>query len=121
VPAIVDRETWETVQRRKRENRVTAKRNTKHQYQMRGRATCGQCGAKIHDLTNGSRPRSRAYYHCPAPYRRQEYLWQCEQRTYFRVDQVDAAVWEWVKLLLIDPAGLVAGLYEEHQERERGI
>jgi len=41
VPPLVERETWELAQKRRRLNREMAKRNNKYQYLMRQRLTCG--------------------------------------------------------------------------------
>ncbi|MBL7063762.1 MAG: hypothetical protein ISS49_06060 [Anaerolineae bacterium] len=38
--------------------------------------------------------------------------------THFRADYVDAAVWDWVKSFLTDPAALAEGLKVEQAERE---
>jgi hypothetical protein len=57
------------------------------------------------------------YYACQARY---NFARTCTLKIYFRSDQVDEAVWEWIKSFLSDPAGLAKGFraYQEDQERE---
>jgi hypothetical protein len=37
----------------------------------------------------------------------------------FRADQVDEAVWNWVRSFLVDPVALAEGLRAEQSEREK--
>jgi site-specific DNA recombinase len=119
VPAIVDRETWEAAQRRRAKNTAMSKRNTKYQYLLSRRALCGTCGAKMHatgrqNVTQGP----TLYYHCPVPSTPMQYAKECDQSTYFRADQVEPAVWEWVKQLIGDPDTVAEGLRERDKWRE---
>ena len=111
VPAIVDRETWEAAQRRKRRNREQARRNRKHFYLLSGFITCGDCGATVYSLPC----KGTLYYRCSRS--RGEVLGKCEAKS-FRADVVDNAVWEWVKSVLTDPTMLAEGLRAEQETRE---
>ena len=111
VPAIVDRETWEASQRRKRKNREQAKRNRKHTYLLSGFITCGDCGATVYSVPC----HGLLYYRCSRS--RGEVLGKCEAKS-FKADVVDNAVWEWVKSVLTNPAVLAEGLRADQEKRE---
>jgi site-specific DNA recombinase len=114
VPAVVSREVWEKAQERRAYNREMAKRNTKHEYLVGRRVTCGQCGGKM--IGNGGR-RPRRYYYCQNSQGELAAKIACDNR-YFRVSKVDAAVWEWVHGLLLEPEMLRKRLEEEQAKTE---
>ncbi len=114
IPAIISRGVWEKVQERKRRNKEMAKRNTKHEYLVGRRVVCGQCGAK---MIGNAGNRDRHYYYCPASQGELAAKRACDNR-YFRVDKVDAAVWEWVHGLLLEPETLRKKLEEERAKAE---
>lgn len=120
VPAIVDRETWEAAQAQRGENRVNALRNTKHEYLLGRRVTCGGCGLKMTSMTVVKDGVGRySYYLCPARERgRQDYARECNAPL-FRADEVDAGAWEWVVELLTDRESLRRGFREYQAEREQ--
>ena len=64
------------------------------------------------------RRRLLLYYYCPASKKGAEYARSCETLT-FRTDRVDAAVWEWVRAFLADPAALARGLELHQAERDK--
>jgi hypothetical protein len=117
VPAIVDRELWEATQLRLAENKQTASRNRKYDYLLSRRVSCGGCGCRMHGASRKSPTSRRLYYVCPATNHR-DMARDCNAPS-FRADQVDAAVWEWVKSFLTDPEALAQGLWEVQQEREQ--
>ena len=107
VPAIVSREVWEKAQERRQHNREMSKRNNgKNEYLIARRVVCG-CGTKI-----AGRPayggRKYLYYYCPATAGR--IVGKRCDLPYFRVDQVDRAVWEKIKSWLSDPEVLEQSL-----------
>jgi len=121
VPPIVDRKTWELAQKRREKNRALARRNTKYQYLMGRRLTCGFCGSKVHGHPNFWRSKNASgrilYYRCDgAEGARVGVTCNLPQ---FRVEEVDGAVWEWVKALLLDPENLARGLRERQAERAK--
>jgi hypothetical protein len=121
VPAIVSHETWEAAKERLEANRRNvAHRRRKHKYLVGGRVTCGACGLKMAGDANGraDKPNLKLYYRCLAR-TNIEYARECELRSFFRADHVDAAVWEWVKSLLSDPEVLAQTLGQVQQEREQ--
>ena len=110
VPAVISPELWKAAQARLAENKATSPRSLKHDYLLRRRVTCGKCGLKM----QGKSKRGEAgghlyfYYRCPALVRT-VYVRHCDLPI-FRVDQVDPAVWDWVKSLLSVPDRFVEGL-----------
>jgi hypothetical protein len=59
------------------------------------------------------------YYSCPAQERgRQDYARSCDAPL-FRVDEVDAGAWVWIRDLLTDPDAFARGLRKYQAEREK--
>jgi site-specific DNA recombinase len=78
VPAIVSRETWKAAQARRSENGRNAVRNTKREYLLRRRITCGGCGLKVSSASRVTGGKLYKYYRCPAHYGgRHEYTRVC--------------------------------------------
>jgi site-specific DNA recombinase len=118
VPAIVDRETWQVAQERRAYNKSQVRRDPQNEYLLVKRVTCGGCGLKtcVHAVTyNGTK---YLYYRCPVRHHPRDRVHTCDSPT-FRADQVDGAVWKWVKPFLSDPAVLERGLAEYQAGREK--
>jgi len=118
VPPIVDRETWEAAQARRAENKVIARRNLQHDYLLGKRVTCGECGGEMYGDSQAWGDTLYQYYRCWSARHWEDSARSCSAPG-FRADQVDAAVWEWVKSFLLDPAVLGRGLSEYQAERDR--
>jgi hypothetical protein len=69
--------------------------------------------------THRKRGKVDLYYRCPVTRGDTEYVGDCDLPL-FRVDQVDAAVWDWVKSFLAIPEALTNGLrqYKDEQDLE---
>jgi site-specific DNA recombinase len=121
VPPLVDTETWELAQKQRRLNREMAKRNTKNQYLMRRRLTCGLCGTKVAGHPNIWRSKNASgvnlYYRCPAT--EGAIVGVTCDLPQFRVEEMDGAVWGWIESLLLNPRNLALGLREQQEERRR--
>ena len=121
VPPLVDIETWELAQKRRKLNWEMAKRNTKNQYLMRQRLTCGLCGTRVAGHPNIWRSKNASglnlYYRCPA--KEGAVVGVTCNLPQFRVEEVDRAVWEWIENLLLNPRNLALGLREQQAERQR--
>ncbi len=125
VPAIVSRATWQAATAQRTRNKGDSRRNLKGQYLMRRRTVCGNCHSSMAALTvQATRKtlpgrRTYRYYRCPAigkiPSARPH---NCDLPN-FPVDQVDAAVWDWVHALITDPVALTAGLNALQAEEEQ--
>jgi site-specific DNA recombinase len=115
VPAIVDPEVFALAQERLAIGREQSFRNQTHQYLMSRRLKCKFC-----DYTIQTHPHSKDrsitgyYYRCPS-WRIQKAKPKCALPG-FRVDAVDAAVWDWVRNLILHPESLRVMLEESQKE-----
>lgn len=120
VPAIVEVETFNLAQAQRKRNKIEAVRNVKHDYLMRRRVICGECGSAMNACYSPSKGKDFFYYKCDTPYDKGiNSERECNQRKHFRADHVDDLVWEWVKSYLSDPTKLAEGLTEYQSEHER--
>jgi site-specific DNA recombinase len=121
VPPLVDTETWELAQKRRKLNREMARRNTKYQYLMGRRLICGLCGTKVAGHPNVWRSKNASglnlYYRCPA--KEGAIVGVICDLPKFRVEEVDKAIWGWIESLLLNPRTLALGLREQQAERRK--
>jgi site-specific DNA recombinase len=109
VPSIVDRNTWQAAQDRLRRNKALSRRNTKYEYLVGRRVTCGRCAYKMVGRSGPKRTGGAyLYYRCPGTYR-SDLRHECDLPT-FRAPQVDGAVWEWLTGFLMNSENLRQGL-----------
>lgn len=123
VPAIVSREIWELAQRRLATNKANAQHRTKYKYLLQRRVTCGCCARKMGNRGVKRKHSVSRYYYCLLPGRSERGgNTVCTMTQVFRVDQVDAVTWEWIKASLSDPDQLVRALeeYTEAKDHENG-
>lgn len=122
VPAIVSRETWEIVQVRLQENRERLSGYKKYHYLLSGRVKCSLCGLKMTGAAKKPRKKLYLYYCCPASRtkRPQKHPHLCTM-PHFRAEQVDAAVWDWVKAKILEPQNLENGLVDYQAQQEEQI
>ena len=121
VPSLIDSQTWELAQRRRKLNRDRAKRNTKYQYLVRRRLTCGLCGMKLGCHASTKRTKKSKYiylyYQCPATHGN-TFVRECNLPL-FRAKDVDGAIWRWIEGLILDPENLALALRELQAESQR--
>lgn len=120
VPPIVAKEVWEAAVNKRKRNRIESTRNLKHEYLIGRRVVCGICGCRMQGEGKWSGRTSKVhyYYHCGTGCTQTSYNRVCNA-PYFPVDQVDGALWDWVKSFLSNPAELVQGLEDYQEERDR--
>jgi site-specific DNA recombinase len=118
VPAVIDNATFQAAQQQKQRNTIQAKRNVKHGYLLRSRIVCAGCGANMIGCYTTKKTRL-FYYRCVVGKALHHYAHTCSQSKHFRADRVDAAVWEWVRSYLADPALLAEGLAAYQAERDQ--
>ncbi len=119
VPAIVSMDVWDAAQERKEINIASAKKNLKYQYLMNRRLTCGSCGSKISACGNFDGQKNRLYYRCNVARGYDEYERKCGNRRYFKSEDVDFTIWEWLKSFIRNPDAIDEGIAEYHENRER--
>jgi len=108
VPAIVSVETWAAAQVQCNRNRTQPVHPLQHDYLLQGRLTCGECGGTIYAVTDSHKaPQYWRYYRCGDKVKGRA---TCTLPG-FRVDHLDAAVWDWITALLLDPERIEAGLH----------
>ncbi len=112
VPPIIDRVTFAHAQERLKLNREQSKRNTKREYLLSKRMRCARCNYTIAAFT---RREKNKYYQCNG---HRAKINDCDMPV-FRVDQVDAVVWNWVKDAMQHPEKVTAGLRGTQAETER--
>lgn len=66
VPAIVSRDLYNKVQIKLQDNQKRASNNVKHNYLMRSRLFCGECGSKLLSRAYNYKRSTYKYYVCPA-------------------------------------------------------
>jgi site-specific DNA recombinase len=121
IPAIVDMDIWDTAQDRRTHNLENAKRNVKYEYLMGRRLECGVCGCKISACGSFDGYRNRLYYRCHAARGYADYERKCSNARYFKAEDVDYTIWEWLKKFIRNPQAIDAGIqeYEENRDREQ--
>jgi len=126
VPPLVTEEIWHQVQKIGQRNKALARASRKHQYLLTGHIKCGLCGSRM----NGH----PAHWHSKNA-RGDNYYYRCWANdgtkvnvkcnlSQFRLERVDAAVWQWVTEFLTNPELLKEGMavYQAEQEvRNEGV
>lgn len=115
VPAIIDIDTFEAVQRRLAVNKQQATRNNKHPQDALlrcGLVVCGYCGRNMNVSRGGhSRDARKPIYRCPSStdnYR------ECE-RPHITCQIIDNAVWAYAVDIIRNPAQVVEALEKKRQ------
>jgi site-specific DNA recombinase len=126
VPAIVPRDLWERCQERLARGRTEAVRgHGKYNYLLARRCTCRICEYAVVGNTDTKKV-GQAYYFCRS--KRFDVIRKGCDLPYFRVDDTDYTVWEYIKRLLNDPRAMLASMQEaqevqrkQHADLERRI
>jgi len=121
VPPIVSQELFTAAQEQRERNAANAHRKRKFEYLTAGRVTCAKCGysytgSGVTNIVKGKRyvyPRYRhsRFHYAAGPL-------DCE-REWFKVKDVDTAIWQQVRAFMTDPAALAKGIADYQTERER--
>jgi site-specific DNA recombinase len=114
VAAILDEATFVKAAEQRAANRVQAGKQHRRLYLLGGMIHCGHCGYSATGVTR----KTRAYYLCGARHRSKRYSVGCDNGYTYIADHADAAVWHWVKGLLLDSDRLADALVQ-HRERQR--
>lgn len=123
IPAIVDEEAFILVQKRRDANKANALRYQHNKYLLSTRITCERCGHKMNATVGTKKVADKVYryhyYRCNATWAYDQYTKKCDHKGYYRAEELDNIIWEWVKSFLTTPALLEAGLesyLEQSQE-----
>ena len=118
---IVDEETWDRVQKLKKQRLKRSKRNTRMFYLLQHLVRCAECGmmlgAKGTRFTTQRRngkvyrydfpDNPRRYYMCGGM---QRHRLRCREKPYIRAERLEERVWSEVKRVLQNPDLIVAGI-----------
>lgn len=115
VPAIIDQPTFDAAQILLRTNKQNSPRNTKYEYLLAKRLTCGKCGCRVYGLTQRYNDKVFSYYHCGS--KDKNHTAPNCGAPYFRAIDVDNAVWAWLEGVLKDPEKFDQLLKASLQER----
>ena len=112
-PAIVDRETWDDVQRVTSESRAKNIGRPSRQYLLRGLMFCGRCGRRCITFPNHSRP----HYRCGNFVAKPPFKRQCDAPSVGQA-VIEAAAWSEIWRTLTDPLLLfqLARAYYDQQK-----
>jgi site-specific DNA recombinase len=113
VPAAISREQWERVQRRLADVRTEGMRPAKYEYLLNRLTKCGQCGYSV----NGKRSTPHHYYACSSSDGKR--VGKTCGMPYFRVPEVDAAVWEFTVELLSNPRAVASAMRRSQEEQRK--
>ena len=130
VPQVVDEESWDRVQRMKKERQRKSKRNTKTFYLLQHMMRCNECGMlfgahsawSTSSTRNGRRYRydlkkPLRYYRC---YGGKQSL-RCRERPYIRAERLEELVWGEVRDVLRNPELIVAGIESMQSPDANGV
>jgi site-specific DNA recombinase len=110
IPAIISETVWKAAEERRAQAARDSRRRTKYQYLLRRRVWCGQCATKMSSRACKTRRGVNLYYCCAVgaigPAGTGSHTRTCSQNTHFRVEQVDAAVWDKVRTWIMVPEQL---------------
>ena len=120
IPQVIDDETWERAQARKKQRSRRAKRNTSVLYLLQHLLKCGECGHNFHaratwssvTVRNGKKytydlPTPNRYYKCNGM---QSMRLDCRERPFIRAERLEEPIWSEVKRVIQNPDLIVAGI-----------
>ena len=87
--ALIDQETFDSVQRRLDEKRVAGERPRRREHYLRGSVFCAGCGSRLtYGVSTGENKRGYAYYFCASRVNRTP----CSERANIRPELIEAAI-----------------------------
>jgi len=110
VPVIIEQEYWDRAREQLARNaKLSFRNNQKHIHLLRCLLTCGACGLAMHGVTRIlAGGIARDYYRCSGKDRVMTARETACRRAHVNGVALEAAVWEHVRALLLDPAQLLA-------------
>jgi site-specific DNA recombinase len=110
-PAIITEDMFQAAQDQLELNFKRSKRNTKRQYLLRSHLYCRQCGRAY----CGRVDRANEYYRCPRKLRIIAPVNRC-QNTNWRVDKLEALIWEKIEGVLDNPDLIIAEIEKQRDD-----
>lgn len=121
IPAIIDEELWENIQKKLDSGKKISRRNAKHSYLMRNRMRCLNDSYTIttqpitRPLASGEM-KTRFYYECQSFKKERPNAHQCLLPRYIPRDLVDEVIWGYVAELIKSPQVLIQRLKDSKKE-----
>jgi len=112
-PPIVSTEDWYKVQKQKKMNSKLSKRNTRHDYLLRGMIFCDKCGGRMIGEQASSNVGKYHYYKCYNVKKLQFDNKPCDAKM-IRADIIDEYVWQ----SLVDLVNGIPGIIEQAQPKD---
>ena len=120
VPALVDEDTWQRVQRRLADNKRYAARNSSNPSLLQGICACSSCGYAYYRTSTRTTNKKIYYYRClGSDDYRYEHGRVCANKP-VRADYLDTVVWDHITALLADPA-LIRSEINKRLEQDRTV
>jgi len=118
VPAIIEREQFESAGKALRGNKILAKRNVKWEYLLRGMINCS-CGA-VCRCSRSRRKKEFLFYQCTVT---SGTYWRkpCSERFYVGAQKIEQIVWEKVMNVIFDPDYLRFQIEKQRISAEAGL
>ena len=129
IPQLIDDETWERVQKLKKQRSSRSRRNTKVIYLLQHLLRCSECGHNFHARSTWTTTSLRNYKSCkkdlstPRRYYMcngmQSLRLTCRERPYIRAERLEEPIWSEVKRVIKNPDLIVTGI-DTLDSRESG-
>jgi site-specific DNA recombinase len=116
-PAIISRELFEVAQQRKKTNKVLKGHQRRHFYALGGMVRCGRCNCSMAGMTKYAKGSEYQYHGCNAHRSPKRYGFHCDNAQ-VKASVLQAAVWGWIKSLLLEPEQLHEAI-ENYQQQQR--
>jgi site-specific DNA recombinase len=92
----------------------------KHEYTLGSMLECGHCHIAMSGMAKVDKGRTHRYFKCNAHHEPKKYGYKCDNAQ-FKADVVEAAVWGWIKSLLMEPDTLRRAIDEYQQQQQQRI
>jgi site-specific DNA recombinase len=113
--ALIDQETFDSVQRRLDEKAVAGERPRRREHYLRGSVYCAGCGSRLtYGVSTGQNGRGYAYYFCASRVNRTP----CTERPNIRPDLIEAAI---QRIYREEPIEITAAESKRRQEAIRAM
>ncbi len=121
VPAIISQEAFDAAGRIRDENKRRRGKQKKHFYLLGGMLRCGECGHSVTGRTIG-RAKNYRYYKCGVAHNPKRFSWICLRcnSLHFCADDIDRAIWQYVKAVYMQPDVLQEAL-ESYRARQSEV
>ncbi len=118
VPAIVSRAQWEAAQEQLALNRAEkAGKHPRGEFLITRRVKCAKCNGSV-TVTTITRPSGLRFTYYLCRNHNSQALKFCNV-PYWRAVDIDARIWEWIKVLVSDPTTLVERMTDSQTEQDK--